>query len=454
MGVMHELLLFTSYISCINPFFHPLPVHTETCQLRDTNPKVALLTLQVTRLFMRLHPEQFIPLENMAFDSFFMRYGDTKGNLRCIAVENMCLLARQPNSSYQSIMEKLISPINFVFNKSPKVKEHIMYTILLFFRIFGQVVLHQQYGSIQNLLATGTGAGMSNSADIISQLSLLLGDNVVSVRQLAIDLFANFHASEGDTLLYNLEKLGIKRNILEKIQESVVTKSCNAALDPLGLSAASMQMLFDTSISLPSAYNQSSFHCGSGGDGSGSSSSSRARSASDSLAGAEDKISSSSSTSNRKRLTQTAPIAAMHNYDGSSSNGNCSNGAGNHNSNVPLSPAGTSNSGIFSSASGRTSPTISGKLVDIQECLFNASNYLSLLLEGPTPAGMRLYSDKEISRSFDKIQQDFSNLDDWNVRMHALSMIQDLVLGDAMEFESEFVHQCKNNIDALVAQVR
>jgi len=30
---------------------------TETCHLRDPNPKVALLTLQVLQLFMRLHPE-------------------------------------------------------------------------------------------------------------------------------------------------------------------------------------------------------------------------------------------------------------------------------------------------------------------------------------------------------------------------------------------------------------
>jgi len=389
----------------------------------------------------------------MAFDAYFMRYGDAKGNLRCLAVENMCLLARQPNSSYQSIVEKLISPVNFVSNKSPKVKEHIMYTILLFYRIYGPAVLGQQYMNMQTMLATGAGAGGGSSTGLISQLSLLLGDNVVSVRQVAIDLFANFHSSTGDAMLYQLEKRGIRGNIIEKIQESVVTNSCYGALDALGLSVDSLQTLLDSAASPSTSHTQSVSHtvCGGGG-GSGSS---RARSASDSLADTEDKTvtsSSNSSSSSRKRLSQTAPLSAAHKQYGHSGSG--SGGHHSSSSNGVASPTGTGSSAFFGSTGSNTNAMISGKLVDIQECLFNPINYTNLLIEGDFPVGTRVYSEKDISRAFDRIQQGLSNQDDWNVRMQALGTLQSLVLGDAMEFETEFVHQCRSHIDTLVAQVR
>jgi len=166
---------------------------------------------------------------------------------------------------------------------------------------------------------------------------------------------------------------------------------------------------------------------------------------------AEDK----SSVGNRQRLTQTAPISATH-------HGTSSSSASYHGGYAAAisSPTGTNNNG-FSASSGSAggtgvgtgTATISGKLVDIQECLFEFCNYISLLGEGTIPAGTSIYSEKEISRIFDKMHKGFLNVDDWNVRMQALRLLQSLALGDAMEFESEFLQQCRSHIDILVAQV-
>jgi hypothetical protein len=150
-------------------------------------------------------------------------------------------------------------------------------------------------------------------------------------------------------------------------------------------------------------------------------------------------------------LAQTAPVSAAHKQYGHSGSGG---GGGHHSSNGVASPTGTGNSAFFGSTGSNTNAMISGKLVDIQECLFSSSNYTNLLIEGDIPVGTRVYSEKDISRAFDRIQQGLSNQDDWNVRMQALGTLQSLVLGDAMEFETEFVHQCRSHIDTLVAQVR
>ncbi len=382
---------------------------TELCLLRDSNPKIALVTLQCLRLLMKLHADIFAPVENMAFDAFFCRFGDTKANIRTAAVVNMLHLAG--NIGYAPCIDKLTSNTNFVANKSAKVKEHVMYTLLLFQQVFGAEVIIEH-------------------SMVISQVSALLNDGVISVRQLAIDVIANFHNYGGDELLYDLEQRGIRIGIIEKIQESVLTGNCSQALSPLGLDEEALNAL--NSIAHMQRPLSATMRIGAA-----------------TLPITSSKQMESIEANRRDDPVDLRAIQPQQRLAQTISGTNIATTA----------TSGIANTGTSRRPGGlhRTAPVniqaVRNAVSAAQECVYLPQSYVNLLKEGPLPAGIRLYSEKELIRHFEKIQQNFNNLEDWTMRMQALAALQGLALGEAMEFESEFLLQLRNSIDLLVAQV-
>ncbi len=133
--------------------------------LKDSNPKVVMLALEVTRMLMRLHVSSFLPkapIVNMTFDLLFNKYSDAKMPIRTAATELLVDLINMIGLSQG--FERLSQQMN---HKSVRVKEHILYTILL---------LHRQHAhSLPDKVP-----------NVVSKVAILLGDTTLSVRELAM----------------------------------------------------------------------------------------------------------------------------------------------------------------------------------------------------------------------------------------------------------------------------
>lgn len=76
---------------------------------------------------------------------------------------------------------------------------------------------------------------------------------------------------------------------------------------------------------------------------------------------------------------------------------------------------------------------------------FHPSSYFPILkLDGTVAKPMRLYSEKDLTAVFEKISSGIMNLDDWQARMAALSLIQGVVSGDGCEYMALLVQYLKS----------
>jgi len=75
-------------------------------------------------------------------------------------------------------------------------------------------------------------------------------------------------------------------------------------------------------------------------------------------------------------------------------------------------------------------PPISG--ADISS--FHPSSYCQILTDGVTAKPVRLYSEKDLTSVFQKISKGIGKVDDWQARMSALALIQGVVTGDGCEY--------------------
>lgn len=120
-----------------------------------------------------------------------------------------------------------------------------------------------------------------------------------------------------------------------------------------------------------------------------------------------------------------------------------------------------------SSSSGSSSPIASvladGRaespptlLAKPESCPYLPQYYLSLLSEGDSPPQTRIYSEKDLVKSFSTISRGLNlnskKEDDWQERLNALISLQGLTLGDGPAFES-FMQHIKNCHELIAAQI-
>ncbi len=147
--------------------------------LKDANPKVILLSLDCVQLLLNAHGDSFQSLVNMCFEMLLSKLSDGKLNVRTRATQVMVDLISMLGLS--AGFEKLGQQMS---HKNFHVKEHILYTVLLLYRQYGDDII-----AIPNLCV---------------KLGVLLSDNQNSVRQLATDTLAAIHLILGDSLLVGI----------------------------------------------------------------------------------------------------------------------------------------------------------------------------------------------------------------------------------------------------------
>ena len=87
-----------------------------------------------------------------------------------------------------------------------------------------------------------------------------------------------------------------------------------------------------------------------------------------------------------------------------------------------------------------------------QQSLYQASSFMSLLDEGPSPIPVRLYHERDLLQVMETITAGLSRNDDWQIRMKALSQLQGLACGDWAEFDASFLTSLRN-IQELVSNL-
>ena len=178
--------------------------------LRDANVKIVLQSLELVEMFMHLHPESFPKLINLCFELLMAKYSHGKAAVRNKATEVMVELIGMTDlaAGYDRLYRQIQHS-----GKSVRVKEQIIYSLLLLHSTYGEEVLH--------------------IPDLLKKLGALLGDSTASVRNLAIDALATLHAYMGDRMLLELEAQGVRTDRVVAIQDAVVSESYLAAMEPV-----------------------------------------------------------------------------------------------------------------------------------------------------------------------------------------------------------------------------
>lgn len=363
--------------------------------LKDANPKLIMSALDCTQQLMDIHSDSFTPLLNMTFELLFSKYSDSKLQIRTRATEVMVSLLNMLGLSVG--FEKLSQHIG---HKNFRVKEHILFTILLLHNAFGDEVVSQ-------------------ISSLPSKISILLSDQQATVRQLAVDTLAMLHTVLGDSMLVDLEMSGVRILQLRLIQDAIRGGSYqNAilAMGPLAGQSSSPIISSNGSTKLDAfSFEEAAPAFNRGAVGLAKTTRPGTLAVAATMPGAREKIASSRAGSGAavsQSLYQTMPAmsSASHATGAESSSG----------------------------------PNMS---------MYHPSSFIGLLNEGAPPKAQSLYSEKDLIEAFKKVTIGLMKNDDWQLRTNALLLIQGIALGDGSEFEGALAGLLRGINDSIITQI-
>ena len=375
--------------------------------LKDANPKLVMNGLDCVQLLLDSFADAFAPLINMTFELLFSKYCDSKMSIRSRATEVMVGLANMLGLAPS--FEKLAQHLG---HKNFRVKEHILFTVLL---------LHQTYGDEVVLVIP----------NLAPRLAALLSDHTESVRLLAIDTLAMLHTVLGDQMLLDLEAAGVRTTQLRLIQEAVRGGGYTQALQAMGsIGSASLSGASAGSSLAQGAHNHSpiSTHSSKESFGLDDGPSSHGSGVAAVRAG----TAGSSNVSGRSRAAVTVPLARER--------------------------AGSSTAQRIIGASTTHHPSQSASLTPFDSAaggmyMYHPASFIGLLNEGAAARPTSLYSEKDLNKAFALVSQGLAKVDDWQARTTALGALQNIAHGDGMEFEGAFVALLRGSHEIITAQI-